>query len=234
MNIASMTRPEQITALEANLHDLTSARSNAFAQDLIAQYKQTKRLSDKQWDWVAKLLGYATRPDPEVKDVGDMAGAIALFDKAGKTLKFPAVVISQDDLTVRISVAGSRSKAPGSLNVTSNEKYPDNTFYGRISRAGAFEINPAADGQKDILVGLLKEFASDPAGAASRHGHLTGRCCFCNLPLKQRQSTAVGYGETCAQNWGLHTEWKNALKDAQQRIVGEPTLQEQTPAQEAA
>jgi hypothetical protein len=32
---------------------------------------------------------------------------------------------------------------------------------------------------------------------------LMDKCCFCNKLLSDERSAAVGYGHTCATNWGL-------------------------------
>ena len=50
---------------------------------------------------------------------------------------------------------------------------------------------------------LLQRLAADPAGVASKYGKMTGRCCFCHLQLTDAKSLAVGYGKTCAKNYGL-------------------------------
>ncbi len=41
------------------------------------------------------------------------------------------------------------------------------------------------------------------AEQAAEFGHMHHRCVFCSRPLDLPQSTAVGYGETCAGNHGL-------------------------------
>jgi hypothetical protein len=50
---------------------------------------------------------------------------------------------------------------------------------------------------------VLTKLAKDPVGFAGSYGAATGRCCFCNKPLKTEESTAVGYGPVCADRFGL-------------------------------
>ena len=125
-----------------------------------------------------------------------------LFDRARKHLKAPAIVIGIGGKEIRLSVAGQRARAPGSINVASNEGWDDRTWYGRILSTGEFEASPR-DKTPDGLIDGLQRFAADPAGVAAEHGKLTGKCCFCNTALTDNRSTSVGYGPVCAKNYGL-------------------------------
>lgn len=190
-----------IAELEAVVPMLKDA---SFAKSLIEQ--STRRtLSDKQMYWVNKIVSEATAPKAEVVNVGDLSAINALFDKARQHLKFPAIVMSVPavNMTVRINVAGQGARFPGSLNVTSGEKPvmdERRTWFGRVHRGGAYESRGNAD---EAITERLRAFAADPVGVAAEHGRLTGRCCFCNLHLSDERSTAVGYGKTCAKNYGL-------------------------------
>jgi len=137
--------------------------------------------------------------------VGNLSGVLALFEKAKQHLKYPAIVMSvpaAGSLAIRINVAGEQARVPGSLNVTNFEKPTEGRrqWFGRIHRSGEFERTDAAT---DAIVDRLVAFAADPAGVAAEHGRLTGRCCFCNQALTDERSTAVGYGSTCADHYGL-------------------------------
>jgi hypothetical protein len=146
------------------------------------------------------------REPRKIADVGNLAGVMALFNKAKQHLKFPAIVLSVPEIneTIRINVAGDRAKVPGSLNVVNKERVDAQdrkVWYGRVHQDGRFE--QAHNDQVGAVANRLREFAADPAKVASEHGRLTGRCCFCHLPLKDERSTAVGYGSTCASHFGL-------------------------------
>jgi hypothetical protein len=66
---------------------------------------------------------------PEATTVGDLAGVLALFDKARTHLKRPAIVLAVPGLpgvgfmacgepmpgTIRLSVAGDKARVPGSI-----------------------------------------------------------------------------------------------------------------------
>jgi hypothetical protein len=158
--------------------------------------------------WVNKLAEQALAPAPERKSaqIGDMSGIIALFDRAKTHLKFPAIVLSCEGAeTLRVNIAGERAKFPGSLNVASYEKFDDGQrrWYGRVHRDGRFEASAKVEAFMDKVVVRLQAFAAEPAKIAAEHGRLTGRCCFCNIALKDERSTAVGYGRICAEHYGL-------------------------------
>jgi hypothetical protein len=209
-----------ITELEAIIPTL---KNPSFAQSLVNQSK-TKALSDKQMYWVNKLVEDAQAPVKEVKsaNVGDLSRIISLFDKARQHLKFPAIVLNipaANNMRIRINVAGERSKYPGSLNVTSGEKPGDEgrAWYGRVMKDGTYTPSGkvgdlvAKDAPEKITARLV-EFAANPVKVAKEYaestkemvdGVLTGRCCFCNRHLQDERSTAVGYGSTCADHYGL-------------------------------
>lgn len=192
-----------VQELEAILPTLNST----FAASLVEQSKR-RTLSDKQMFWVDKLVAEASALKPEAANVGDLSGITALFDKAKQHLKFPAIVMSVPaaNMTVRINVAGVQAKQPGSLNVASGEKPAfdgQRTWYGRVTVGGLYVPSNSAGTHTAAITERLIAFAKDPAGIAAEHGRLTGRCCFCNLHLSDERSTAVGYGKTCAKNYGL-------------------------------
>lgn len=183
------------------VRDALSAKDQEFATSLINQADR-RELSDKQMFWVEKLTarGNGEQAEPKAEQVGDMAGVIALFDKAKKHLKYPAIVLrASSEITLRFNVASAQARVPGSVNVVN---YGSRAWYGRVQTNGRFEPSTGNPAPAEV-VEAIKRFACDPAGVAAEHGRLTGNCCFCNIPLTDERSTAVGYGPVCAKNWGL-------------------------------
>jgi hypothetical protein len=180
------------------------AKDVDFALSLVTKAKKYG-ISEKQAYWIDRLTkqakGELTRP---TADVGDLAAVVALFDKAGQHLKFPKVMlrIADTDMVLKLSVAGPKSQAPGSINVTSEGKYGEATWYGRIARDGKFTMSRAGSTLAH-LVPALKAFAQDPAKVAAEYGRWRGACCFCSRQLDDQRSTDVGYGPVCAENYGL-------------------------------
>ncbi len=147
-------------------------------------------------------------PAREAAVVGDLGGVLALFDRARKHLKFPAIVLGVPDLGggIRITVAGERAKVPGSLTVTSADRGGDGArvWYGRVLLDGSyFAASACTPRERTEIEARLRAFSADPAKVAGEHGRLTGCCCFCNRKLDDERSTAVGYGPVCADHFGL-------------------------------
>lgn len=137
---------------------------------------------------------------PSAVNIGSFEGVAALFALASKHLKRPKIRLQLKGAPIVLSVAGSASKAPGSINITDGRRFGENQWFGRISRDGAWtQSNTQADGLTD----LLKRLASEPAKVAAEYGRLTCQCCFCGRALEDERSTAVGYGPVCADNFGL-------------------------------
>jgi len=129
-----------------------------------------------------------------------------LFDRAAEHLRNPAVVLGvpgMESTTLRITRAGQSAAQPGTLNVLDNVRIGRNgrrRWYGRVTRAGVFEMSPGA---APAMTERLQDLARDPVRVASEHGRLTGNCCFCNRSLEDERSTSVGYGPICAGHYGL-------------------------------
>lgn len=184
------------------------ASQQSFALSLIEQSGR-RALSDKQLYWVNKLIADAKTPTvaPATVNVGNLQGINELFNKARKHLKFPAIVMSVPaaNKLIRINVAGPNAKHPGTLNITSGEK-PEGErrdWFGRVMLDGSYVPSNGAGPVAQAISERLKAFAADPAGIAAEHGKLIGRCCFCNIALSDKRSTAVGYGKICAEHYGL-------------------------------
>jgi hypothetical protein len=147
-----------------------------------------------------------TQAQPQRATVGEMNGLLQLFDRAAEHLRNPAIVLGIPAIgtTLRITRAGQQAAQPGTLNVLdnvlTNPRNGRRRWYGRVTRAGVFEM---AAGANPAMTPRLQELARDPVRVASEHGRLTGNCCFCNRSLEDERSTSVGYGPVCAGHYGL-------------------------------
>jgi hypothetical protein len=126
----------------------------------------------------------------------------ALFECAvSHDLKFPKIRLqAANGGVVVLKLNGPKSKYQGSIAVTDDRPFGENSYYGRIERNGAWI--PGRDSSSAIMA-LLDALAANPAEVAAKYGKLTGNCCFCSTPLKDARSTAVGYGPICADHFGL-------------------------------
>lgn len=196
-----MTTENSVSTLRANLAALNES-DQRFARSLLSGLDRWGRLSDKQAYWVSTLALRATTAPAPRAPVGDLAPMIALFETAAQHLRHPALVFGTPAGDIRLSVAGPRSRYPGSINVTTPGAFAARLWYGRIHRDGTFEASSSGN-VPDGLLASLQSFAANPAQQAAAHGHLTGNCCFCTRPLSDARSTSVGYGPVCADHWGL-------------------------------
>jgi len=203
---------DKVDALEIAIPFLPY-KDRDFAGSLVKGFKKYNSLSPKQVYWVEILLKKALGQDnskPAAVEIGDFKGVLALFAKAKAALKFPKINLYVSGNPVVLSVAGPKSKAPGSVNVTDGGKFGSNKYYGRVSPDGAFQAGFKDYPEAGEVLALLKALAENPEKVAHDSGKLSGYCCFCNKSLSDPQSTAAGYGPVCAKNWGLLSQYKEA------------------------
>ncbi|CAB4122537.1 hypothetical protein UFOVP32_34 [uncultured Caudovirales phage] len=213
MNTQATFGPFTIPTLTANVGNLCE-KDRTFAASLLASYDRCAEkgwsLSPKQGLWLAILAERAkapAKPQAQAERVGSLDAINAMFDAAGSSLKRPAITLHVEALgaAIRLTVAGSQSKAPGAINVTSTGSFEAREWHGRIGTDGTFLCSGKIAGTDTgaAITAALRAFAADPKGEAAKHGQLTGGCCFCARPLKDKVSLAVGYGPVCAGKFGL-------------------------------
>lgn len=193
---------EEISALvdklEQNLHKLAPG-NQGFARSLCHWFKAKGYLSDKQIPHLVRFAALATGEEqPEVPKPVNVAGAYKLFENAKAHLKYPAIVFNSGECTIKLSLASSRARAPGTINVVCG-----GLWIGRIQQNGDLNLFHGEQKVREVVTKFLVSFADDPEKVACDHGKLTGRCCFCNTKLTDKRSTEVGYGQTCAKHYGL-------------------------------
>jgi hypothetical protein len=204
---------DQVLVLESLLSKV-DPKNLKFASDLVFKGKKYGSLSLKQMFWVNKFVAEAqglvpAKPDEEL--IVGFSGVVALLDRAKVKLKRPKINLAVNGQDVVLSVAGPRAKKPGTINVTDGRPFGENVWFGRIDSKGWWEHNARLPEAKVAPVRkLLQDLGEDPVGTAKKYATLTGNCCFCNKKLTDEHSTAAGFGEVCAKNWGLHQEWKSA------------------------
>jgi hypothetical protein len=205
-------------------------RSSNFARDLAAQSARGRALSPEQvtWTHILALEELARREPPEPATPAlELPGIVELFARAmtprgkGKALQSPVIVLpTADGRDVRLfRYKLSSARYPGWIGVAPEFGTGPQPMHGRIDREGAFHPERGTEPDPEILA-TLAAFHDDPAGFAGRAGRLSGRCCFCRLPLTDPRSLAVGYGKICAGHYSL--PWGEAKADL--RTVAEPAF----------
>jgi hypothetical protein len=198
-----MYTQEQITL--QGLLNSGAAKSSSFANDIAF-----KRLfTQKQHDWVNKLISEAQAPKPVTVKI-DASRVLAMFALAGASLKQPKINLSVNGNPVRIKVA--TKKADGTLYIDGGS---GDSYYGKIDPSGDIRLlREVPANLKADIESLILALAANPEKVAAEFGHLTGNCCFCNRDLSDDRSTDVGYGKICADKYGM--EWGvGAVKTAE-------------------
>jgi hypothetical protein len=194
---------------------VVTLRNGQTKRETLAAFQGGNKWGDALWTVVPQEKA---APAPQAS-VGELTGVLALFAKAKTHLKRPAIVLGVPEIDntqdvdgwgIRLTLAGPQAKVPGSLTVTTStfettNDYgePARAWLGRVLVDGTYQPARAANGRTDAIARRLRELAQDPAKVAAEHGRLTGRCCFCNRALSDERSTAVGYGQTCAEHYGV-------------------------------
>lgn len=194
-----MSQVAKIEALKAALPTIEDGRKE-FAHSLIGQFESKGKLSDKQWYWVVKLAEAPVEP-VTVELAQSFSGVIDLFNTGSKKLKYPTIILQTPSKREMILTrAADYSKNPGYVYV----KLDDVGYAGKVSPTGKFFPTDALTASlMQEVTELLGQLAADPAGTAAAYGKLVGNCCFCAKALDNPKSLAVGYGPTCAKNYGL-------------------------------
>jgi len=201
----------QIAILKEGIAKVKPAQQS-FAASLVAQYEAKKTLSEKQWFWVQKLAEEVEcygvpdfTKELEPTGPGQHLKVVEFFKLASKKLKWPSIVISagQNGQELRIAYMSS-GKHVGTVRVSNTESYPYTTIYGYVQSNGHYNsTGKASEELSDRIRRFLTQFGENPQKVSKDYGHFTGKCCFCNTKLTDDTSTAMGYGPTCAKNYGL-------------------------------
>lgn len=181
-----------------------------FMASVSDQFSRKGELSGPQWVIVDRIAHNEYQLDeypakaPASPDTvtTDAAAVFQFFAAAQAHLKYPKVrLLTADGDTLVCRIAGARSKYRGCVTVTDDGRYPNNKWYGHIAEDGTWHL--PRSGAPEEVQSLVQRLAADPAGVAAEYGRLTGSCCFCGRHLEDAKSTAVGYGPTCAKNFGV-------------------------------
>lgn len=190
-----------VADLKAAIPSLPAGRVD-FAASLIAQFEKGKKpLSDKQVYWVQKLakMPFEAKAAPATVEVSNFASVVAVFEKAGATLKQPRIRLElPTGEKVVLSLAPKTGNNPGFIYLKVGGEYA-----GKIAPSGAFTPYKLPTETLGAVQALFAALGSDPAAVAAAYGKETGNCCFCSIELSTAESLAVGYGPTCAEHFNL-------------------------------
>jgi len=199
---------DSVADLSALIEGLPKS-DQSFANSLVDRFKTTGgKLSDKQQYWVGEMLTRAVTGDSGRKasaTIKNVANIFALFNAAQESkLKYPKITFDVNDTIVQISIAGPKSKVPGSLNLTDGKPFGCNIWYGRLLTDGDLMLSKAlVEEDIKVVTRLLCRLAVNPEGTIYNYGQKSGHCCLCNAKMTTEKSLAAGIGPVCAKKWNL-------------------------------
>lgn len=171
-----------------------------FAASLL-EAADRRALTQKRIRWVFVLAGRLKRaavayaeapPEPPPRPYGPLQD---LMVAAGARDRLPCLeLVADDGEPFRIRLA--RHGAPKPDLLIFNE---DDRLIARIVDDGASLTGSLSP----LMAATLGRAAQDPVGAISAYGRLTGRCSMCRRTLTDARSVDLGYGERCAEKFGL-------------------------------
>lgn len=174
--------------------------SSSFAQDLAAGFRRYGSWSAKQRPWAHKLANEAAAsrqaPQSEREPLYVLRRIATMLGSAAEHRTYPTIRVA-DWLHVTYMTGG---KNEGTISITDGGKYPDNTFYGRMSADGGWTPTRSTP---EHVIDALRAFEADPEANVLAYGQETGNCCFCSRQLTNQGSVQVGYGPICADHYGL-------------------------------
>jgi hypothetical protein len=173
-------------------------KSDTFAQDL---YNKRARLSAVQISWAHKLAVDSAQPPKQVATAASGQKIQAMLVKAASHLKYPKLTLKIGEQVVKFARTGETSKNPGSISITNGKGFrtPSSEWYGSIVNG---QWTPGRDATPQIGA-IVEKMEADPQAFVAEQGKASGNCCFCRKALTVQRSMTVGYGSTCAANYGL-------------------------------
>lgn len=214
-------RLREVSLIDKHTGEAILAEGDArFAQSLVSQFDRNGRLSDKQTEWVTRLVERAedrltgAKPkavataDRRQHAVGNPAKLFGLFDTARKNNKpFAVVKFEVAGHVIRLTQAASGKPVNVTDDALVSNSNPDRKlWYGGINAQGFYcETIDTKVKQPEGLIEWLRIFVEDPSKAGRVLGQRQKWCCFCGIKLTSTDSLYYGYGPICAGNFGL--EW---------------------------
>lgn len=193
---------EKLQALN-RVKALLSTNDQNFANSLMNQWREYKRLSPKQWEWVVTLTSRGIeKSQPKTQEAGFLIphyeNVVQMINRAAKSLLDPTIKIwAENEMEISIK-RNKRDTSEHSLY----GKYP--SWFGNIKQTiSGYVYYPSRGTSEAPIVRALTELAKNPEEFCKLLGQKYEICCFCSLTLTNASSRHYGYGPICAGNWGL-------------------------------
>jgi len=128
---------------------------------------------------------------------------VTLFSKSKDELQYPRITIeTRTGLDIVFSFwFNGKGNEVVSVKGRSGDYQVD---YGQIHNGNWYKKN----NPNKKIIALVDILNSNPGKLIRESSEIEGKCCFCRKELTDEHSTNVGFGRTCAENWGLLRIWK--------------------------
>jgi hypothetical protein len=172
--------------------------NNSFVMKMAFVYGKNGYLTEKQIEVLKKILRDAISNQARAKNQGSIS--VDKIRELFKTplengLKYPKFTVG--DITLSLPTENSASYNKDAIYVRH-----DGVYVGKIMDGKFMPLSLPSTVRLSISDKLMA-IAKDPRGEAVGHGHLHGNCSMCRKRLSDERSMKVGYGQTCAKNWGM-------------------------------
>ena len=172
--------------------------NNSFVMKMAFVYGKNGSLTDPQIEVLKKILREAISNQARAKNQGSIS--VDKIRELFKTplengLKYPKFTVG--DITLSLPTENSASYNKDAIYVRHEDVY-----VGKIMDDKFMPLSLPSTVRLSISDKLMA-IAKDPRGEAVGHGHLHGNCSMCRKRLSDERSMKVGYGQTCAKNWGM-------------------------------
>ena len=169
--------------------------NNSFVLKMAFVYGKNGSLTEKQIEVLKKILRDSIANQARAKNQGSISvdKIKELFEvPKSNGLKYPKFTVG--DITLSLPTENSASYNKDAIYVRH-----EGVYVGKIMDGKFMPLSFCDASVSDKLMAIAK----DPRGEAVGHGHLHGNCSMCRKRLSDERSMFVGYGQTCAKNWGM-------------------------------
>jgi hypothetical protein len=171
---------------------------NDFAKSLCNQFDKRGSLSDRQWEFVDKLLNQEKLKEEANTTKLWLNSVDTVLSQLKTTVKYPKVRVQSEQGLDYILKFNKEDQ----IQVLSTREGQTPYGWGKLWMGKVVDgrFVPGKNCSSDVLPLLEKLSAMTPYELITSHGHLTGQCSICVKTLKAEKSLELGVGPMCARN----------------------------------
>ncbi len=183
-------------------------------REIAEKFVEVARDNHFCWFWMVKAIQEASSAS-ETRDLTEFVSDLFVI-AVGRGLKSPMIRLCFKEYSRRYKIKLSKK---GNVCLLGGNVHPDTSdpvgeeeyigiWLGGKFLSSKFRSLSQADNE------FLKNLGADPQGFFAKCSKDMDRCCYCGKQLEDIRSKEVGYGSTCASNWGL--PWGGKAKKGQE------------------